>query len=171
MNSIEEQLWNYIDGSCTPAEQQAISRLIAQDEAWHIKYNELLKLNQEFSTMEMDEPSMAFTYNVMETIRTENAMKPLKAAINKRIIWGIAAFFIITIAALVIFAFSTLNWSVPSGNGSLNIDIKMPEQLDSNHVKNFFSGGVLKGFLFFDLVMGLFLLDAYLRRKQGAKQH
>jgi hypothetical protein len=24
MNSIEEKLWNYIDGNCTPAEQQAI---------------------------------------------------------------------------------------------------------------------------------------------------
>ncbi|RWY52423.1 anti-sigma factor family protein [Mucilaginibacter gilvus] len=171
MNSIEEQLWNYIDGSCTPAEQQAITALIAQDEAYRIKYNELLKLNQEFSTMEMDEPSMAFTYNVMETIRTANALKPLKAAINKRIIWGIAAFFIITIAILVIFALSTLNWSMPSGNGRFDVNIKMPEQLDSNHVKSFFSGGVLKGFLFFDLVMGLFLLDAYLRRKQNAKQH
>ena len=171
MNSMEEQLWSYIDGTCSPAEQQAIARLIAQDETWRIQYNELLKLNQEFGTIELDEPSMAFTYNVMETIRTENAMKPLKAAINKRIIWGIAAFFIVTIAALVIFALSSVNWSVPAGNSSFDINIKMPEQLDSSHLKSFFSGSVLKGFLFFDLVIGLFLLDAYLRRKQGAKQH
>jgi uncharacterized membrane protein len=171
MNSMEEQLWSYIDGRCNPAEEQAIARLIAQDDAWRMQYNELLKLNEEFSTMELDEPSMAFTYNVMETIRTENAMNPLKATINKRIIWGIAAFFIITIATLVVFAFSSVNWSMPSGNTSFDVNIKMPEQLDSNHVKSFFSGGVAKGFLFFDLVMGLFLLDAYLRRKQGAKQH
>jgi hypothetical protein len=171
MNSMEEQLWNYIDGSCTPAEQQAITTLIAQDEAYRIKYNELLKLNQEFNTMELDEPSMAFTYNVMETIRTENAMKPLKAAINKRIIWGIAAFFIVTIAALVIFALSTVNWTVPAGNTGFDVNIKMPEQLDSNHVKSFFSGSVVKGFLFFDLVMGLFLFDAWLRRKRDVKQH
>jgi hypothetical protein len=171
MNSIEEQLWSYIDGTCSPAEQQAMAQLIAQDEALRIQYNELLKLNEEFSTMELDEPSMAFTYNVMENIRTENAMQPLKATINKRIIWGITAFFIITITALMVFAFGSINWSVPSGSGSFDINIKMPEQLNSSHVKAFFSGGVLKGFLFFDVVMGLFLLDAYLRKRQGIKQH
>jgi len=31
MNTAEEKLWNYIDGTCTPAEQEAISLLIEQD--------------------------------------------------------------------------------------------------------------------------------------------
>ena len=29
MNNIEEQLWNYIDGSCAADERSAISKLIA----------------------------------------------------------------------------------------------------------------------------------------------
>ena len=29
MNNIEEKLWSYIDGNCTPDEQKAISALIA----------------------------------------------------------------------------------------------------------------------------------------------
>lgn len=170
MNSIEEQLWSYIDGTCSKDEQQAMAQLIAQDEALRIQYNELLKLNEEFSTMDLDEPSMAFTYNVMENIRTENAMQPLKATINKRIIWGIAAFFVITIAALLIFVLTSVNWNGGSAM-AIDINIQMPEQLDASHIKSFFSGSVLKGFLFFDVVMGLFLLDAFLRKRQGIKQH
>jgi hypothetical protein len=163
MNSIEEKLWNYIDGSCTAEEQQAIAKLIAQDEVYMRKYHELLKLNEGFASMELDEPSMAFTYNVMETIRTQHAQQPLKATINKRIILGIAVFFIVTIAALVMFALSSVNWH------TADTGIKMPEQLNVNHVTSFFTGPVIKGFLFFDVVMGLFLLDTYLRRKSVLK--
>ncbi|WP_143822123.1 anti-sigma factor [Mucilaginibacter pedocola] len=166
---MEEQLWSYIDGTCTPAEEQAITKLIAQDEAYSLKYAELLKLNEEFGTMELDEPSMAFTYNVMESIRTENAMQPLKATINKRIIWGIAAFFIVSILVLLGVAFGSMDWTVRGGNTTF--DVKIPQQLDATHVKSFFSGSIVKGFLFFDVVMGLFLFDAYLRRKRDVKQH
>ena len=82
--------------AAAPAEEQkAIDMLIAQDEVYRRKYEELLALNQEFSKMELDEPPMAFTYNVMEAIRAEHAQQPLKAGINKRIIKGISGFFII----------------------------------------------------------------------------
>jgi hypothetical protein len=163
MNSIEEKLWNYIDGTCPPAEQEAIATLIEQDEVYRKKYNELLQLNMEFAAMEVEEPSMAFTYNVMETIRTEHAKQPLKATIDKRIILGISAFFVLTLAALLIYALSTVNWSAGSG-------FKMPDQLNVTqlkvtHISSYFTGPVVKGFLFFDVVMGLFLLDSYLRRK------
>src|ERR1700754_2615851 len=125
MNAIEEKLWNYIDGTSTPAEQEAISRLIEQDGLYAQKYQELLALNQEFSTMELDEPPMAFTYNVMESIRTENALQPLKAAIDKRIIKGIAGFFGITILTLLVFVFSSIDMSGVKLNISLPAGIKL----------------------------------------------
>src|ERR1700755_3652984 len=107
MNTIEERLWSYIDGTCPADEKKAIDILIAQDEAYRRKYDELLALNQEFSKMELDEPSMAFTYNVMETIRNEHAQQPLKAGIDKRIIKVIAGFFIVSISLLLIYMLST----------------------------------------------------------------
>ncbi|MGY4537485.1 hypothetical protein ACVW0P_001904 [Mucilaginibacter sp. UYNi724] len=165
MNSIEEKLWDYIDGTLPAAEQQAIALLIEQEEVYRNKYNELLQLNSEFKAMELEEPSMAFTYNVMETIRAENAMKPLKATINKRIITSIAAFFIFTITAMLVYVLSTVNWS--TGGSEFKIPVEL--NLKAVHLSNFFSGPVVKGFLFFDVVMGLFLLDHYLRRKTVAK--
>ena len=163
MSRIEEKLWGYIDGSCTPDEQKAISLLIEQDENYRAKYLELLKLDQEFAAMELEEPSMAFTYNVMEAIRTEQAQKPLKATINHKLIKGVSFFFVFTILALVIFLLANVNWS--SANSSLQFTaLKVPD------LKHYFTGPVVKGFLFFDLVLGLYFFDAYLRRRSFSKQ-
>jgi Fe2+ transport system protein B len=164
MNTAEEKLWNYIDGTCSEEERKAIDILIAQDETYRRKYNELLALNQEFAKMELDEPSMAFTYNVMESIRTEHAQQPLKAGIDKRIIKGIAGFFILTILLLVIFVLSTMHIR------SVNFSGYLPESLKVPDITNYFSLPVLKGFLFFDVVLGLFLLDGYMRRRNVSKQ-
>lgn len=164
MNTMEEKLWNYIDGTCTPAEQDAIARLIEQDEVYAKKYHELLALNQEFAAMELDEPPMAFTYHVMETIRTENAMKPLKAAIDKRIILGIGIFFAVTILALLGFVFANIDVS------AVKVSVSLPSNLKLPGANSLISGPFVKWFLMSDVVLALFLGDAYLRRKKMAKQ-
>ncbi len=163
MNNMEEQLWNYIDGNCTPDEQQHISTLIAGDDAWAIKYQELLNLHKEFSAIELDEPPMAFTYNVMEVIRTEQAMVPLKAGINKRIILGIAAFFLFTILALLVYTIAHISWSATNGSLNTPVTFKMPA------IKSNITKPVLEAFFFFDIVLALFLTDAYLRKKRALK--
>jgi hypothetical protein len=165
MNNVEEILWNYIDGNCTPDEQQAITELIAKDEAYRLKYQELMSLNKEFMAMEIDEPPMAFTYNVMEAIRTEHAQQPLKAAINNRIIMGIAAFFVLTIVALLGYALSHVSLAAGSHPVATPVsNYKMPE------LKSFVSKPVMQVFFFFDVVLGLFLFDTYLRRKKVQKE-
>ena len=159
MNIVEEKLWAYIDGFCTDEEHQAITKLIYEDDTYCAKYNELLKLDNEFAAIKLDEPPMSFTYQVLEAIRTENASKPLKSSIDKRIIWSIAAFFTITITAIVIFALSNINYHA-------SLTAKLPSQLNIKHMASYFSGPLIKGFLFFDMVIGLFLLDHSLRKKQ-----
>ena len=164
MNNIEEILWNYIDGNCSADEQATISNLIAGNEAYRLKYQELLNFNKDFEELTLDEPSMAFTYNVMETIRTENAQKPLKAAINKRIIRGISIFFVFTIACLLVFTLTNIQLSGGSIPVSLTTGIKIP------NIGNYISKPVIEGFLFFDLVLALYLFDTYLRKKNLSKQ-
>lgn len=164
MNNIEEKLWEYIDDRCTLDEQVAISALIAGDESVRLKYNQLLDFSQELSAMEIDAPPMAFTYNVMEAIRAEEAQKPLKAAINKRIIMGIAVFFVLTIFALLVYVAAGIHWS------SVNITSQIPSVSKLFEAKSFITKPVIMGFLFFDVVLGLFLIDTYLRRKKSTKQ-
>jgi hypothetical protein len=165
MNNIEEKLWGYIDGTCSPEEQKAIGKLIAEDEAYGLKYRELLQLNQDFSLMELDEPSMAFTYNVMENIRNENALVPLKAAINKRIIIGISVFFLVTVMATLAIVFFNFDWGAKTLDVNLTLNVKIPAISHSN-TKN-----IIQAFVFFDVVLGLYLLDAYLRRKNIANKY
>jgi hypothetical protein len=164
MNKIEEKLWNYIDGNCTPDEQKAIISLIAADEAYRLKYQELLTLNKEFSAIELEEPPMAFTYNIMEAIRAEQAQKPLKAAVNKRIIRGIGIFFVFTLIALLIFTLSTVQWSALATSSGGSSAIKLPD------LSHYITKPVLMGFFFFDVVSALFLFDTWLRKKKFSKQ-
>jgi len=163
MNNMEEELWNFIDGNCTPEEQKAISSLIENDAAVGAKYRELLSLNATFAQMDLDEPPMAFTYNVMEAIRTENAQVPLKAAVNKRIIRGIAIFFTLTLAILLVLVVSSVKWSGQSLPASLTAHFKMPD-ISAGQTKV-----IVQAFVFFDVMLGLYLFDAYLRRKRSAR--
>ena len=167
MNSIEEKLWNYIDGNCTPAEQQAIALLIEKDDNCRRKYNELLGLNAQFAAMELEEPPMAFTYKVMEQIRAEQALKPLKATVDKRIIKAIAWFFILSITILVIFALSQVDWSANATSWKIP-KIALPA-FKLPALSNLASGPIVQGFLFFDLVLGLYLFDYWLRKKKAVK--
>lgn len=158
MKNIEEKLWEYIDGRCAADEQQTISALIASDEAVRLRYNELLSFNAGFSAIELDEPSMAFTYNVVEAIRSEQARQPLKARVDKKIIIGITVFFVFTILALLLYVVTGIHWSAVNIIGQLPAAVKMPA------VKSAFTTPLLTGFFFFDVVLGLFLFDGYLRR-------
>jgi len=162
--NIEEQLWNYLDGTCTPQEREVIEHLIATEKEYQQKYDEIKAFDLELEGIELDAPPMAFTYNVMEAIRTEEASKPLKAAIDTRIIKAIAAFFIITIVALVGIALANTDWSVATSGG-----VNMPKMQIPN-VKNYISGPMLKGFLFFDVVFVLYFFDSYLRKRK-LQQH
>jgi hypothetical protein len=163
MNSIEEILWRYIDGICTPEEQQVIQALIAEDESYRLKYQELTALNAGLAEMELDEPPMAFTYNVMENIRAEHALVPLKAAINQKIIRGIAIFFSVTLLAILAFVVFGIKWNTGEAPVNLSLHIKMP-QIDLSKAK-----WAVQVFVFFDVVLGLYLFDAFLRKRSAAK--
>ncbi|MDF2431299.1 MAG: hypothetical protein JWP44_930 [Mucilaginibacter sp.] len=164
MNNVEEKLWNYIDGNCTPGEQKTISMLIEQDEAYKLKYQELLELNKEFSAIELDEPPMAFTYNVMEAIRAETAKQPLKSAINKRIIMGISIFFVLTIILSLVYTLTGIKLTAADLSAAVPSGFKMPD------ITSYITKPVMMGFLFFDVVLGLFLLDTWLRNIKAVKQ-
>jgi hypothetical protein len=164
MNTVEERLWSYIDGSCSNEERKTIGLLIIQDAEWKDKYEELLSFDQELSKMELDEPSMAFTYNVMEGIRNQYAQQPLKAGINKNIIRVISWFFVATIVLMLVLILSTVHVT------PARITVHLPDSLKLPDLRNLLNSGVMQGFLCLDLVLAMFLTDAYLRRKRQQKE-
>ncbi|WP_431214887.1 anti-sigma factor family protein [Puia sp. P3] len=169
---MEDRLWNYIDGGCSPAEKSAIETLIATNREWQEKYRELLNIHQLLNASELEAPSMRFTKNVMEEIARYQIAPATKSYINKNVIRGIGAFFLTMIAGLLAFVFSQFKWS--SGSQSSN-SIKLPsandlglDQLNRIDYSKTFNSTWVIGFMLVLVVMSWMLLDMYLQQKNAA---
>jgi hypothetical protein len=161
LNNIEQHLWNYIDNTCNAEERKMIEGLLQNDDEWRKKYQELQQVNELMhESIELEEPSMRFTKNVMEEIAQSRIAPATKTYINKRIINTIAAFFIVIIGGLLVYGFAQINWSV-SGNNTWSID---PGKLD---ISKYFSKQVLNIFLMLNVVLGLILFDRFLGKKKS----
>ncbi len=157
MNNMEEKLWDYIDGTCSEEERLAIAALIEKDESWRKAFNDMLEINSDISALTFEEPSMAFSYKVMEGIRAHEAARPLKTATNNYIISAIAGFFIFSIVVLIVY----LLFGIPQSVGSGSVNLKLPD------FSALASTSAIKIFFYADVMLLLFLVDAFLRRKRG----
>lgn len=122
-----------------------------------------MELNDEELTrllkgMELEEPSMSFTRNVMEQVKLERAPVSLKTRVDNRIIYGIAAIFGAFIVGVLIYAIA-----------NTSATYKLPEvKLDlSGAVNKTLTPGFLMAFLFVDVIIALIYFDSILRRKKA----
>lgn len=160
MNTIEQQLWDYIDGNLDATEEKSIEEKIRTNAEIKLQYEELLSLNIAFGKIELDEPSMSFTRNVIESISLAPAPVALKTKVNTRIIYGIGGFFILSLVALFGYALFNLDFKTTDFDLKLNADFNW---------EKYISPTVLYIFLFADLVIGLIFIDYLLRKKMTHK--
>lgn len=158
--TIEERLWDYIDGTCNAEEKTFIGQLIATNAEWKAKYKELLEVNQLMGNIDLEEPSMRFTQNVMEEIGKFQIAPAAQSYINKRVIWGIGTFFLLSILGFLIYGFGQIDWSSTSGNSKMSIDFN---KIDFSV---FFNNTYTNVFLMLNVVLGLVMLDMYLGKKK-----
>jgi hypothetical protein len=159
--SIEERLWEYIDGSSDEAEKKFIEELIQSNLEWRAKYAELLEVHQLMqSHLELEEPSMRFTQNVMENIAKFQISPATKSYINKNIIRGIGGFFILMLLGLIVYGFAQVSWTTGSDGSSLPIDLNRVEW------SRVFNNTYTNIFMMINVVLGLVLLDMYLSKKK-----
>ncbi|HTH29875.1 MAG TPA: hypothetical protein VL946_00940, partial [Lacibacter sp.] len=128
---MEEKIWGYIDGSSSKEEVAFVEQMIASDTVWRAKYSELKEINQLLKAdMELEQPSMRFSMNVMDQLKALQPAPATKQYISKTIIRSIAAFFILTIIGFLIYGFTLIDWSSTSSAGnnyqlpSLSFDYK-----------------------------------------------
>ena len=163
--NMEERLWDYIDGTCSEQEKSFIQQLVETNLQWRAKYTELLEVHQLMQTsIELDEPSLRFRQNVMEEIAKHQIAPATKSYINKNIIRGIGAFFIIMVLGFIISGFAQVNWSDASSGINLPLDFS---KLDWS---KFFNNTYTNIFMMVNIVLGLMLLDMYLGKKKKALQ-
>ncbi len=157
--STEERLWDYIDGLASADEKTFIEQRIASDAEWKAQYQSLLEAHRLMQEAELEQPSMRFTKNVMEEIARLHIAPATKTYINKRIIWGIALFFITLFVGFLAYGFGQMEWR-SSGN---DLVLKSVSQFD---ISKFFSNTWVNAFMMVNVVIGLFLLDNYLNSKR-----
>jgi hypothetical protein len=162
---MEKLIWEYIDGHSSPAEKEAVSRHLAQDPDWQIKYNELISIHALLQKEELDIPSLRFAKNVMEEIAQYQVAPATKNYINKNVIRGITAFFLIMIGGLFIYFIGQIHWSnTPTGNWlpAYKLDaIKLNwNKILNNTYVNIFIG--------VNVILGLILVDKYMQGKKNA---
>src|SRR5579862_9179351 len=167
--SAEERLWNYIDGACNAEERSEIKKLIDANVEWQEKYRELLQVNELISSSELEVPSMRFTKNVMEEIAKYQVAPAARNYIDKKIIWGIGAFFLTMIFGILVYAFAQIHFSSGGSPGANEIINKY----NPGNVawSKYFSSTFVNVFLMINVVLGLFMLDMFLRHKKNQSKH
>ncbi len=157
MNSIEEEIWNYIDGNCTNSEKIEIELKIKANLQYNATYQELLLVHKELNDLEFEEPSMSFTRNVMDQVHLELKPVALKTKVDSRIIYSIAGFFILTIAAIFGYVLATADLSFKFDLPQINFDLYKNKIINPTSIKIF---------LMFDLVLALIYMDSFLRKRK-----
>lgn len=160
MQNMEERLWDYLDGTCNEQEKSFIEQLIESNLEWKGKYKELLDVHTLMQTsLELDEPSLRFRQNVMEEIAKYHIAPATRTYINKNVVRGIGAFFILMIIGLFVYSFGQVNWS--DGSGSI-----IPVDFGKFDWGKVFNNSYVNVFLMVNIVLGLVLLDMYLNKKK-----
>lgn len=158
-HSMEDRLWEYIDGQGNAEERTVIEQLIAADAAWRAKYGELLEVHQLINSSELEEPSMRFTRNVMDEIARLQIAPATQSYINKNIIRGLTFFFVTMIVGFLIYGFGQIDWSAKN-------DPKMSIDFSAVDYSKVFNNNLVNAFMMLNVILGLFLLDRYLANKR-----
>lgn len=153
--SIEEQIWDYIDGNLDSGQKAAIGHKIATDATYQSVYQELFAVHQQMETIELEEPSMSFTRNVMEQVKLEIQPVSLKTKIDHKIILGIASFFILALVSVLVYAVSNVQFTVAKWT------------LPTLNIEPFITPFSIRIFLFIDLLIGLICIDSIFRKKRA----
>jgi hypothetical protein len=159
-DGIEERLWGFIDGAVSSEEKTVIEKLLQTDAAWKAKYSELLELNKLLQSSELEAPSMRFSKNVMEEISKLHIAPATKSYINKRIIIGLGIFFVTMIVGFLIYGFGQIDWAAGESSTTFSDTLKKVDY------SKFFNNTWMNVMMMINMVLGLFLFDAYLSNKR-----
>ena len=170
---MEQRIWDHIDGLSSPEERAAVDALIAGDRQWQVKYFELLAMHRSVSELELEEPSMRFTRNVMDEIAKFQVAPATKSYVNKYIIRGIAALFLTLIAGMLVWFFGQFHWSGSGANPSplllqYSEDIRqgLHARLDRFEWSRLLSSAWVYVFLLINVIIGFVLLDTILQKRR-----
>lgn len=161
---IEAQIQQYIDGTCTPAEQEAIARRIAQEPAWANAHREALAIHQLLQQhMEPMEPSLRFSKNIMEQIATLPLPGQKKRYLHPWMVGSIAATLLIML--LVVLGMQVAQTGAEELTGTSTLPLPQVS-LPTWDWQQLLSGRSAMLLMLLHTVLGFALLDKWLRSRR-----
>ena len=160
--NIEERLWDYLNGTLSEKEREEVEQLLRSNQQWQTIHEEIVSFDSLIRSSELEVPSLRFSKNVMDEIAKIQIAPATKSYINKKIIYSIAAFFLLIIGGSLIYMFTQLDYSAGSGSSIPNLDLSKY----SFDWKNYISPSMLNLFFVADAVIGIMLFDRYLNKKK-----
>jgi hypothetical protein len=160
MNTIEEQLWNYIDGHCNAVEKAEIEAKMASNLQYNALYKELMLVQNELNKLDFEEPSLSFTRNVMEQVKEELRPVALKTKVDTRIIYAIGGFFALSMLCVFGYAIAISDFKLDFSLPKMDFNFKIIETINPTF---------LTVFIMVDAILALLYLDSYLRKGRAKK--
>lgn len=161
---IEKLIWDYIDGHCSTAEKEVVTQHLEDDRAWQLKYDELMSIHALLQKEELDMPSLRFTKNVMEEIAHYQVAPATKSYINKNVIRGIGAFFLVMIAGLFIYFIGQIHWTNTQTNQLLPSYTQEVSKLNWSRILN---NTYVNIFIGINVILALILVDKYMQGRKN----
>ena len=131
---MELQIWEYLDGSSTTEERVRIERAIATDEEWKSKYDEIIRFHESLSgQLELEQTSMRFSKNVMDFVATMPLAKPMRAYIDKKVVYLVAALFGVVFLVLLFAGLDSASSGGAAGDLINSLSNRLPSMKISVH--------------------------------------
>ena len=160
--NIEERVWDFVNGILPAKERDQVQELINTDSQWRKIHEEIISFESLVKKTELEEPSMRFSKNVMDEIAKLKIAPATKTYINPRIIYSIAAFFVLMIGTVIWYFVSQSEFSAGSGSTLPQVNT---EGLITGW-KKYLSPTVINFFFLADAVIALMLADRYFSKKK-----
>lgn len=125
-------IWRFIDGDCDEAETIAILKRLEEDPKFKMAVEERKQLDAAFGDLELEQPSMRFTTNVMENLPVLYQQLPTQQLIGPawvKAFWGGLTFLLVSTLGIGIFMPEAASSSSTAQTGFLLDAARLPELL------------------------------------------
>ncbi len=167
INTIEQQIWEYIDNSCTDDHRLRIEKMIRENDTWRATYASLTDLNK---SIKQNIHNIEIQSNITSTVLSKLSIEPTERIIerkyyNYKIIAGITAIFTICIAASLVYFLAETDIFLSTSVVLQRFDLQ-GVTISRNEGRLFMSIAIGA-----NVILGLALLDIILRSQKLAHLH
>lgn len=154
---MDSRLWDFIDRTGSTADMETVAALIRTAPAWQERHTLLMEQHRQLQQLLPAQPSLRFSKNIMEQIAELPTPALARNYINKWVVRGIVAVFVLLIGGVLLYGFSAISWfSSNTGNDAFTMKLpNMPKLPDTSVLQTMIVATILLALVLADKVISL----------------